>query len=371
MNEILGWAMTGRQRNYTPRVRTTRPLGAPRTPNAPPGSTLPEPVPMDGQWYLPPPLSQRLHEKSALGKRTKDGGILLTPEEVLFCHWYRHVPLTNPEVWLEHEMVQNPGLEAKVIAMDVLRNGGERVVPMIHLNDRFPTISANTWALRFERHESWRHHGGFSQIRVQRTHDEVNWEELNQWVQSVHEHNHVPELCVIDDELDATIYTLSHEKPNGDQILLDDLTPDLYDELASFISRSVPVENGVFISDVASWPLPAIGIEHFSGRFLRNEEHEYLQSLAANQPAGDLYAYLASQRLLLCPGFKFGCLWRVYETGISVEHAPWLIQPVEEAATNWEGICLAVRLAEGVNKRWLCGSEFEGEWTFLNIQRSG
>ena len=82
-------------------------------------------------------------------------------------------------------------------------------------------------------------------------------------------------------------------------------------------------------------------------------------------------AFLASQRLLLRPGFKYGCLWRAYETGISVEHAPWLIQPVHDAPTNWEGICLAVRLAEGVNKRWLCASQFEGDWNFVNIQRSG
>lgn len=371
MNEILGQAMTGRQRNYTPRIRSTRPLGGPRTPNAPPAAQLPEPVLRDDLWYLPPPLSQRLHEKSALGKRAKDGGILLTPEEVLFCHWYRHVPLANPEAWLEREMVRDPGLEAKVIAMDVLRNGGERVVPMDHLTDRFPTISNHTWAIRFERHESWRQHGGFSQIRVQRTHDEVNWEELNQWVQSVLENNHIPELCVIDDELDATVYNLSHEQPHGDQVLLSDLSAELYTDLESLISRSVSVENGMFVSDVSSWPLPAIGIEHFSGRFLRNEEHEYLRSLTNGEQADNLYAYLASQRLLLRPGFKFGCLWRAYETGISVEHAPWLIQPVNEAAKNWEGICLAVRLAEGVNKRWLCASEFEGKWTFLNIQRSG
>ena len=363
--------MTGRQRNYTPRVRTTRPLGASRTPNAPPGAQLPEPVSLDGLWYIPPPLSQRLHEKSALGLRTKDGGILLTPEEVLFCHWYRHVPLTNPGAWLEREMAIDSGLEANVIAMDILRNGGERVVPMKHLKTRFPNVSPNTWAIRFERHEAWRQHAGYSQVRVQRTHDEVDWEELNQWVQSVLENNHVPELCVIDDELDATVYILSHEQPKGDQILPSDLTPDLYNELVSFISRSVAVENGMFISDVVSWPLPSIGIEHFSGRFLRHEEYEYLQNLTKDKTAKNLYAFLASQRLLLRPGFKYGCLWRAYETGISVEHAPWLIQPVHDAPTNWEGICLAVRLAEGVNKRWLCASQFEGDWTFLNIQRSG
>ena len=371
MNEILGHSMTGRQRNYTPRVRTTRPLGTPLTPNAPPASQLPEPVALDGQWYLPPPLAQRLHEKSALGSRTKDGGILLTAEEVLFCHWYRHVPLSNSGSWLEQEMKVDSGLEAKVIAMDVLRNGGERVVPMKHLGDRFPSVSPHTWAIRFERHESWRQHDGFSQIRVQRTHDKVDWDELNEWVHGVLAAKHVPELCVIDDELDATVYTLTHEQPHGDQILPDDLSPQLQSELESLISRSVSVENGMFISDVSTWPLPAIGIQHFSGRFLRKEEHEYLMNLADKNPKLDLYAYLASQRLLLRPGFKYGCLWRAYETGINVEHAPWLIQPVDEAATNWEGICLAVRLAEGVNKRWLCASQYGGKWAFLNIQRSG
>ena len=92
--------------------------------------------------------------------------------------------------------------------------------------------------------------------------------------------------------------------------------------------------------------------------------------LKQNEHSDSLYQHLAGQRLLLRPGFKYGCKWRVYETEINTEHAPWLVQPVGMAAETWEGVCLSVRLAEGVNKRWLCAIPDEVAWSFLNIRRS-
>ena len=92
--------MGGRERKYTPRARSTRPIGEPRTANAPPGQALEAPVQRGEFWFIPEPLSQRLHQKSALGQAT-EGGILLTPEEVMFCHWYRHVPLPGGPAWFE------------------------------------------------------------------------------------------------------------------------------------------------------------------------------------------------------------------------------------------------------------------------------
>ena len=40
-----------------------------------------------------------------------------------------------------------------------------------------------------------------------------------------------------------------------------------------------------------------------------------------------------------------------------------------ESATTWEGVCLSVRLAEGVHKQWLCAISDENEWNYLRIQR--
>ena len=150
---MSGEIMAGRERKYTPRARTSRPIGEPRTSNAPPGQPLEPPFPKDGLWFIAEPLAHRLHEKSALGKRVK-GGILLTPEEVMFCHWYRHVPLPEGPVWFEKQLAENENVAKRIIALDVLRNGGELVVPVVHLQERFPSLPERTWAIRWERHEA-------------------------------------------------------------------------------------------------------------------------------------------------------------------------------------------------------------------------
>jgi len=349
-------------------VRTSRPIGAGRTENEAPSTPLAPPIAREGAWYIPAPLSQRLHDKSALGQTTSDGGILLVPEEVMFCHWYRHVPLPSPD-WFEREVAQNAAVVPRTIAMDVLRNGGERVVPSEHLHNRFPSLHPMTWAIRWQRHERWQKHGGFSQIRLQRTHDELDWDELRIWVQTVRNDGHVAELCVIDDEFDATIYHLSTAQPAGDQRLVSDLKDEEYSALQAMLEAATPMDGGYFLHSTPNWPLPAFGIEHFSGRFLREEEFGYLSNPPSSQ-AGGLYGALANAGMILRPGFKYGCRWRAYATSLEIEHAPWLIQPLSEAPKTWDEVCLAVRLAEGVNKHWLCAMPEEESFSYLNIKRS-
>ena len=66
--------------------------------------------------------------------------------------------------------------------------------------------------------------------------------------------------------------------------------------------------------------------------------------------------------------FKYGCRWRVYSTPIDEDHAPWLMQMQQDAPTDWEGVCLSVRLAEGVNKGWVVAIN-TGVWVFLLFRR--
>ncbi len=112
----------------------------------------------------------------------------------MFCHWYRHVPLPNGTRWFDEQLADDPSLIQRTIALDVLRNGGERVVPVVHLEKRFGPLPHGTWAIRWERHESWTSHNGFSQVRIQRTHDPLDWTELAAWVEKVHDNDHVAEL---------------------------------------------------------------------------------------------------------------------------------------------------------------------------------
>ena len=364
--------MAGRERKYTPRTRSSRPLGPSRSSNKAPSTPLSPPTLHEtGMWHLPNPLAQRLHEKSALGCLSDAGGILLTAEEVMFCHWYRHVPLPNDDLnWFDNEVRHHPDLALRTIGMDVLRNGGERVVPIVHLRHRFSSLNPSSWAIRWERHESWMHHPGFSQIRLQHTNDQLDWDELFQWVIDANQQGHVAELCVIDDEFDATVYHLSLTEPQGDHRQHSELTHDEHELLQEAIDASSRMETGYFLPTKGPWPLPSFGIEHFSGRYLREEEHAYLTQTGTS-PFDNLFAALVEQGLMLRPGFKYGCRWRAYETAIEHEHAPWLIQPKHEAAKNWEEVCLSVRLAEGVNKRWLCAfPSHDGGFSFLNIKRS-
>lgn len=369
MGTFAGSSMAGRQRKYTPRVRTQRPLGASMTTNTPPAQPIPEPTKVNDGWYVPAPLSQRLYEKSALGLMTADGGVVLTPEEVMFCHWYRHVPLPGEaSSWFRNEVSQRSDVGMRCIAMDVLRNGGELVVPTTNLWSRFPTLSQHTWALRWQRHESWTKHPGYSQIRLHHAQETFDWNELLDWVNHVTAQGHVAELCVVDDEFDATVYELRLEQPEGDQVTVESLDEAVLSQVRAWCESGVSIAGGSFIPDVVDWPLPAVGVPHFSGRFLRHEEHEHLLA-TSDSPFADLYGDLVSRGLVLRPGFKYGCRWRAYETDIGEEHAPWLVQPHAEAPTNWEEVCLSVRLAEGVNKRWLCALSTPDGYSFLNVKR--
>ena len=116
--------------------------------------------------------------------------------------------------------------------------------------------------------------------------------------------------------------------------------------------------------------MSSIGVEHLSGINLRSEEIEWLNSrLCKNTDNDELFSHLADSGCILRPGFKYGCRWRVYDDDVSNSHAPWLLEPYNEAPESWEKLCLAVRLAEGVHKKWVCGFHNNDKWEFLNIKR--
>ena len=99
-------------RKSKPRVRPTRPIGL--STEGSPTKLNPFPVEMENGWFLPAPLSNRLYQKSALG-RPVDGGIILTNEEVMFCHWHRHVPVDSD--WVENQLQKNQILLTKQLLM--------------------------------------------------------------------------------------------------------------------------------------------------------------------------------------------------------------------------------------------------------------
>jgi len=306
-------------RKSKPRSRPTRPIGlssegSPSKPNPPPDEHE------DG-WFISAPLSNRLHQKSALGKPV-DGGIILSEEEVMFCHWHRHVPLE--EGWVDARLEENANFAHKVVAFDVVRSAGEKVVPI-----------DGKW-LRWARESHPNKEDAEAEVRWARAKDQLDIDDLLNWTKSLSSRGLKGEIAIVDDEMDVTIYRLAIIEPKGH------LTP------ATKTDHSL------------------LGVEHLSRRFLRQDELDWINGV--ENPVTDLFGELNSRGLLMRPGFKYGCRWRVYSTRVEEDHAPWLLQMEEESPSNWEGVCLSVRLAEGVNKGWVIAIK-RSRWNFLLIRR--
>ncbi len=124
--------MSRQSRKFNPRVRTKRPIGLVDDDDQSPSSPHPKPQEMDSRWFLPNPLGARLHQKSGIGL-TLDGGIALDPIEVLFCHWNRHIPVTNQ--WVEDMIKLDSDFIAKSVIFDVARSGGEIVIPITNFTE--------------------------------------------------------------------------------------------------------------------------------------------------------------------------------------------------------------------------------------------
>ena len=287
-------------------------------------------------WKIDPPLSTRLYEKSALGQRLEDGSITITASEVLFCHWHRHVPLPNAS-WLESELEKNPRLIYEAIILDVGRNGGEMIVPSIHR----PNIEHNAWAVRWHRDRNHLKDGYQSSVSIATTHDALDWNNLLVWCRQSKELGVDSELFVIDDELDVTMYKIDLINPSGDLSWEGLVESDKTNFLNQWADRT-HTESGSYVALKTPWEWQQIGVEHMSGRVLRKEEDSFIeQIIVQNEPPSEdtlLMNDLLNRGLLLRPGFKYGCRWRVYDGDLNESHAPWLIQPHKEAASTWEGV---------------------------------
>ncbi len=364
--------MARQNRKFTPRQRTTRPLGESLTSNQPPAQPLQAPSLRSDGWYIEPPLSSRLYQKSGLGMMQSDESIRLTPEEIMFCHWHRHVPLPS-ESWFQELVATDPDIIARSIVFDTARSGGEILIPVENIPEKWGIDALeSTWALRWNREHVFSKQSPVAHVRWAWTTDEIDWAEMLHWTQEVHSRGMVAEFFVIDEEMDVTMYLLGIDQPNGHQPLWDSFSLDKKEHLESLWSQRIPRGSGWYIPDVIDWPWDSIGVEHLSGRHLREEEGAWLDVLfnGLEVPSElELFSDLMSRGVLLRPGFKFGSRWRVYETPVGDAHAPWLVQPVDYAPLTWEGACLAVRLSEGVNKTWLCAQYSQNQWHYLHMQR--
>ena len=208
----------------------------------------------------------------------------------MFCHWHRHVPLT--EGWVDERLSEDPNFVYKSVAYDVVRSAGEKVVPV---DDRW---------LRWSRESHPNKGDAEAEVRWSLVKDDFDIDELLDWTKSLSENGMKAEIAIVDDEMDVTMYRLSIIDPSGN------LTPATKSEY------------------------PQLGIEHLSRKFLRKDELDWINGV--QNPVTDLFGELNNRGLLMRPGFKYGCRWRVYSTSVEEDHAPWLMQMEQDAPSNWE-----------------------------------
>ena len=370
MCKQFGKTMGRGKHNLKPRPRPKRNLPAFDQTLKPSRSDLPNPVERDGYWYVPKKLGSRLHQKSSLGILVEDGGILLNSEEVMFCHWHRHVPLPSDE-WFDRQIEQDNDFLHRSILFEYIRGGGVQLVPVSNtkLWDNKP--SKHSHFLKWRKDQNPIMEPPESQVMWARTNSPIDWLQILEWVNDCFSSNTFPELYIIDDEFDVTMYLLKCISPVGKLDSWQDLSDKVRENLATLIGK-IEYSDDVGYLRTTNWSWEQIGVPHASGIFFNTEEIQYLKELLEgnhNSNESSIYNILVSRGLLVRPGFKYGTKWRVYDKSMTETHADWLIQPPENAPTNLESLCLSVRLAEGVNKLWTQIIHDSSSFNFIGVKR--
>lgn len=369
MPKQIGILMGRRKPNLRPRERKNRNLPAFDNTLKPSRDDLPKPKKSGDLYYLPKKIGTRLYQKSALGKLCDDGGILLNSEEVMFCHWHRHVPLPS-NMWYDDQCKKNTDFLHKSILFQHIREGGVQLVP-VENSEEWTQISPSehTQYLKWRKDQNPKEDYPESQVIWVRSSNKIDWKIIEKWVDECQKTSTWPELYVIDDEFDVTMYLLKPVNPNGDLYTWQDLSDDNKKWIADALTKIEGYEQGVFIR-TNEWPLTQLGLQHASGVFLRDEELNFLlQVSGVNSDIEDrIFSDLISRGLLIRPGFKYGTLWRAYDKDMKETHAEWLIQPESLSPKTWESLCLSIRLAEGVNKTWTLAIDTE-KIKYLGMKR--
>ena len=364
-------SMGGKKRQFTPRIRPKRSLLENRTPNSPPQTGLNPPRQIENRWELDMPLAQRLFQKSGIGV-LEQAKYSINHFELIFCFWYRHVPL--PESFDFGSLLeQNPKLGHEVVLYDVLRNGGNILIPASNIQKREFELPNGSWGAFWDRSLKWQSDKPTACVQWVHSLDIIDWGEIVNWAKSCIALGYDPILVVIDGEMDVTSYIIQDIEPNGQHLSPESLSENEIRFIKDVLGHVIYSEQGWYISkDIDAWPLPSFGVEHLSGRFFTDEEIDFLRyGERPSQPKKQsLYADLIHRGIMLRPGFKFGCCWRGYSMPMEDEHAPYLIPDIDFLPSNFEALCLSLRLSEGVNKSWILPCQIESEsWNYMTLSR--
>ena len=316
-------------------------------------------------WIFSGKASDRLWAKSAIGRLMGTAGLLLTNAEVIFCNHHRHLELPYSD-WLADALSEELDLLDEAVVIEALRVPGNKVVLRANLRHLDIGHSNSTWAARWSSDKHPRDEVPMAEIRWFHASSELNVEDLYDWSNDVQSRGRIAEVLVVDDENSVVTYRVSPSDPSGEMGELSEKTvEDIQDRIFK------PLANGgVMILDGDTWPDERIGIPNPNGRII--------DSICANMLYADeddvtmgssILSDLLKRGLHPRPGFKYGTRWRCYESPLGEGHAPWLVIHPAEAPNDWEGACLASRLAAGVGKTWIHPLLVDGTWRYLSISR--
>ena len=300
------------------------------------------------------PQWQRLWEKSAIGRRLKDGGLHLLPEEVIFCHHHRHQPLPTDD-WIQQNLNLDSSLEARFLILEALRVPGNLIILTEHEHSSQWDTELESWALRWHKENHPDSAEPTAEIRWHHSSDAVDWAELLSWTSAVINKHRIPEVLVIDDEGSIVTYELSICQPQGN------LSFNI-DTFGEYILEEKENRYGI-----DEWSMTHVGIPTRWGHRLNPSETSLLESNTKSS-TNSVHLDLLSRGLALRSGFKYGTHWRGYSGPVGKDHAPYLIDTPENAPKTWAKACLSARLAAGVNKNLLIAIEGE-EIQYLQIDR--
>lgn len=293
---------------------------------------------------------------------------MLNSEEVLFCHWNRHLPLPDVD-WIESILQTDSEVLHRAAALTTLREPGD-VLMIVGVDDEHP----GTWGLRWNRGQHPSRDEPSAEVRWVQSESPLDWRDLLVWTDAVASEGRCAEVLVVDGEFDVTAYRLNIADLQGASRKPSELTAADLGSLQSAWRQRTASGEGNWLPLVAQdSPLPQIGVPQASGVWLNAIESEWLEARLQREgiesPVTELYDELLERGLWPRPGFKYGCRWRIYSADVGAQHAPWLLVPLDEAPVDWNQACLSARLAAGVNKSWICAIEQDIGFGFLEMHR--
>ena len=316
-------------------------------------------------WLYSGKAADRFWSKSAIGRPMGEKVLLLADAEVIFCNQHRHLDLPH-EDWFADSLSESSDLLDESIVIEALRVPGNKVVMSINLKHFDIEHSKLTWAARWSSDKHPRGDPPISEIRWFHASTELDVQDLYEWSVGVHSRERIAEVIIVDDESSVVTYRVSSTEPSGD-------LGRLHNRDIGQIRERVfkPLANGgVMILNVDSWPDERIGIPYPDGRIIDSICANMIYADEDEETMGSsILSDLLNRGLHPRPGFKYGTRWRCYDKPLGKEHAPWLVVHPAEAPSDWEGACLASRLAAGVGKTWLHPLLENGEWRYLSISR--